>query len=352
MPADQKRTQPASHMDDAIAWHTCLRDRAAAREVLDEFKAWKNAKPEHAAAYNQAQQFWDELDQAKPEVLDYFSEELEQVFISDPAIEPWYERFGLYMDHFRFNVSHIRMATIAASIALVAILFSQNLPLQGPPVSYATNRGEIKQIQLQDGSSLVLNADTKIKVHYRRRARDVELMQGGAIFDVARNKKRPFIVHAADSTVTVLGTRFEVDRTSDNVKVAVIRGLVGVARETASGARQHFSLKLKPGEQANHEIGKVSFARSKIDPAQIGSWKDHVLIFDDETLANSVRRLNRHFTQGEIKLGGGDIGQLRLSGVFKASTPEISAEQLAQLLSLNVRQTDGSSTLEVKQAGP
>jgi transmembrane sensor len=352
MPADHKKALATSVLDDAIAWHTRLRDRVATPSVLVEFRAWKDAAPEHATAYNQAQQFWDALDQAKPQVLEHFSEELGQALSSDPVIEPWYERFGLYLDRFRFNVSHIRMAAVGASIVLAVVVLSLNVPFQGQPVAYATNKGEIKQIQLQDGSSLLLNADTKIKVQYRRRARDLELLQGGAIFDVARNNKRPFVIRAADSTVTVLGTRFEVDLTPDNIKVAVARGLVEVAQKSTLGTRQRFSLLLKPGEQINHEIGQVKFTRSKIDPSQIGTWKDHVLIFENDTLADSVRRLNRHFTQGEIKLGDVYIGQRRLSGVFKAISPDATAEQLAQLLSLNVRQTDGSSTLEAKQAGP
>lgn len=338
MPADPEKPTPSSTLDEAIAWHMRLRDSMASPSIMEEFRTWKHAAPENAAAYTQALQFWQNLDHARPAVLEHFSNDVEDVLKASPQNDPWFERFGAYLDGFRFTFLHARYAALAASLVLIAFIAIQNIPYQDQRVTYATARGEISQVNLRDGSSLVLNADTKISVRYHRRSRDVDLLQGGAVFDVAHNQKRPFTVHAADSKVTVLGTRFEVDLTPDNIKVAVARGLVGVASDARQKTNTAYAIKLKPGEQSNHLIGQEKYTRSTIDPTQIGSWQDHVLVFDNATLKDSVNRLNRHFAKGALALAAEpDIAKIRLSGVFKAITPEASAAQLAQLLSLDVQ---------------
>src|SRR5690242_2232065 len=77
---------------------------------------------------------------------------------------------------------------------------------------FVTGKGETKVVALKDGSVVTLNTASEIQVNYSEALRSVELIQGEALFDVAKNKSRPFVVSAGDTNVRAVGTSFTVRR--------------------------------------------------------------------------------------------------------------------------------------------
>src|SRR4029077_19225198 len=70
---------------------------------------------------------------------------------------------------------------------------------------YNTKVGELQVVPLGDGSVISLNTDSEVVVRYSEKSRDIELFRGEALFDVAKNKARPFVVHAGDTAVRAVG---------------------------------------------------------------------------------------------------------------------------------------------------
>lgn len=118
-------------------------------------------------------------------------------------------------------------ALLAASMAGVALATYWVLWGAQPAVTVLqTPAGQNQAFILADGSRLNLGASTRLEIKLEARARDINLVRGEAFFPVAKDRDRPFTVHAGDATVTAVGTEFSVNRGADQVVVAVIEGRV------------------------------------------------------------------------------------------------------------------------------
>jgi transmembrane sensor len=92
--------------------------------------------------------------------------------------------------------------------------------------SYSTGIGEQRTIQLMDGSTVELNARSKVEVRLTERRRDVALIEGQALFHVAKDKLRPFVVRAGEAEVRAVGTEFDVYKKQAETVVTVVEGRV------------------------------------------------------------------------------------------------------------------------------
>ncbi|MBK5006085.1 FecR family protein [Pseudomonas sp. S32] len=99
---------------------------------------------------------------------------------------------------------------------------------------YATGIGERRRVGLPDGSELYLAADTRLHVRFDREQRQVYLLQGQVILDVAHEQSRVLRVDVGLARVIVLGTRFAVTRDPLEMRVSVARGSVRVENDEGS----------------------------------------------------------------------------------------------------------------------
>ncbi len=101
---------------------------------------------------------------------------------------------------------------------------------------FQTGKGETKVVALKDGSVVTLNTASEIVVNYSDGLRSVELVRGEALFDVAKNRARPFVVAAGDTNVRVVGTSFSVSHfEAAPIQVLVREGIVEVFKPDAGG---------------------------------------------------------------------------------------------------------------------
>ena len=188
-----------------------------------------------------------------------------------------------------------------------------------------------------------------LKVAYSDNERGVRLLRGQALFDVAKNKRVPFQVYAGDRRITAVGTVFDVRLVGERVKVALVEGVVTVVRVAPAASPA-------PPQQVTMTAGEVleapPAAAMIVRTADIGravSWKDGVVVFDDQPLAEAVAELNR-YTNRQVTLAEPSIGAYRVSGVFRTGDPERFAEAMAEVFPLDVEhRPDGSA--ELKRAG-
>ena len=228
----------------------------------------------------------------------------------------------------RRSGSWSRPGLIAASLAILAagsalILGVSNLTRQAPPLELATAIGTRADYDLSDRSVIHLNADSRASVAYARTRRDVRLHQGDAVFDVAKNARRPFNVLAGNATVTAVGTSFEVDMVGDAVEVRVFEGAVQVSRANAEPRR------IGRGEwlllASNDRMSAGRF-----EPATYQDWRSDWLDAESMPLKYVVARLNR-YSVDKVVLSNAAIGELRVTGRFKLNR---TAEALAMISAL------------------
>jgi len=109
----------------------------------------------------------------------------------------------------------------AACIALLMVVVGFAwLKLRDP--IYRTAIGEQQTVTLNDGTRITLNTDTQLVVSYRQTERHIRLDHGEAMFEVAKQPQRPFIVQVGDQQVRALGITFIVRRDADRDAVVLI----------------------------------------------------------------------------------------------------------------------------------
>jgi transmembrane sensor len=273
---------------------------------LSDFDAWL-ADPANAAAYDAALAVTLEVQAAAPQILSQLKSAPARRRIVSPR--GWLAAGGL---------------AAAATIALALTPFSALAPAAQ---AYGTVKGEHRTVSLADGSTIDLNAGSTLSVTLGAHERRVSMGEGEAVFDVAHDATRPFLIAVGDRTVRVLGTRFDVRRRDGKISVAVERGLVEV--DPADGASGR-AFRLHPGQRLEHTEGAPAALLSAVDPAQIESWKAGRLIFRDQPLADVVADLNQQFAT-PIVLEDPALGAIRVSGVLVLDDQAAVIRRLALL---------------------
>lgn len=103
------------------------------------------------------------------------------------------------------------------------------LPTTQAPEALCAPFGEHRSVRLEDNTSVTLNSGTCIVAELSKRVRFIHLESGEAIFRVARDPRRPFVVETGPLAIQVLGTEFDVYRTAATTLVSVIEGSVQVS---------------------------------------------------------------------------------------------------------------------------
>jgi transmembrane sensor len=224
-------------------------------------------------------------------------------------------------------------AAIAASIALVVMLNPWSS--LGPAVQYASARGEVQELQLPDGSTMTLDADSEAIGRFGRDARDVDLRRGRAFFAVATDQSRSFVVTAADTRVVALGTRFDVNLTPEGMTVTLLEGRVQISSDELDIGPAI----LEPGQQYVERQGEVTIRTIGAASENAVAWRSGLINFDDQPLADAAAVMNR-YSDDQIVIRDPTVASLRVSGQFRAGETQRFADTLAEMHNLRaVRRT-------------
>ncbi|MGE7473398.1 FecR family protein [Bosea sp. NPDC003192] len=193
---------------------------------------------------------------------------------------------------------------------------------------YATAVGETRDLVLADGSRISLNTDTAVAIRYGAGERRIRLLSGEALFTVAKDTARPFIVEARSGAATALGTAFAVRQDDDEAVVTVLESRVAVAPAEAPER----SSALSPGQSARLSRSQIN-AIEIVDADAETAWRRGKLIFVDQPLGAVVEQLNRYH-HGRIQIVDPAIRNHRVSGVFETKDPLQIVTMLESSLSL------------------
>lgn len=329
--------------DEAGFWDARLRAPDCTDAHRVSFAAWRDADPAHRTAFEELQTIVATLrhERSRADVR----------ALRDEALRAISSRRRQ-----RFAWAAAAAGVVAASVGLAVWKTSAGEWLMarfaGTQI-YSTSVGERSTFTLEDGSTVELNAQSRIQVDYSESRRSVELVKGQALFNVAKNARRPFIVHAGNRNIVAVGTQFDVRLDSESVQVTLIEGRVRVEQGTAQREADVF---LTPGEQLlaklnsstpMHGRKQVPRASSKalpedeisvrdIDVAKVTGWRDGRIFLDDLPLAEAVAEMNKHSTV-EITVEDPVLAQRRVNGMFKAGEQEAFVAALEEYFPIVVQ---------------
>lgn len=185
-----------------------------------------------------------------------------------------------------------------------------------------TENGERMVTHLADGTRLYLDGGTEMEVSISAGRRHVRLLRGNALFDVARDEERPFIVDAARAHVRVLGTQFLISDRETRTAIDVFRGLVQIdpANMEASSLRVRGGMRVTVGD----EIVQERLGAQSAEDWRAG-WVD-----EDALTLRELARLMSIRTGRRIEVEQA-LENLVMSGRFRISDPEVTLKRLAQI---------------------
>lgn len=230
-------------------------------------------------------------------------------------------------------------ASIAASIMLVVMAAYTMWPFSAPAPgvaaqSFETPVGERKVIALDDGSRVVINTASHVRAEVNAQRRDFWLDRGEAYFEVAHSEAIPFVVHAGNRQVTVLGTKFSVRRDGGDIAVSVLEGRVRVD-EIEEG---HI---VRSTTIAGGDIARTSgaatlvTARSNQRVQDALAWREGMLNFDQAPLSDIAAEFNR-YNRKPIVIADAETGNMRIGGMFPANDPDAFARLLRDAYGLRI----------------
>lgn len=264
--------------EEAALWFARLRDAGPDHPDRGRFEAWLASSPAHAVEYSAIEDVWNDFNSAPR--LDALAGAVERCSVAQKELKASRRQM------LKRGVLGLFLCAGAGAAAWGGMQYWQGLPLM--QLASQTGVGEVGHQLLPDGSQVTLGAGSTIDVSYFRNRRIVHLLRGDAVFDVAKDPGRPFIVEGGLARATVLGTRFAVNRGDERVRISVESGHVKVENADGAGA-----IVLEPGQVA--EVGKGG-AVSRITAATADgfAWQRGTLVFDNASLQEIAASLSRY----------------------------------------------------------
>lgn len=174
---------------------------------------------------------------------------------------------------------------------------SGDLPQTASMASVVTPRGGTYQITLSDGTKVWLNADSKLEFpsNFENRGQRIVKVVGEAYFEVAKDKKHPFIVETEKQKIEVLGTHFNVNAYKDeeNITTTLLEGSVKLSLSRSPTVGGNNDVLLQPGQQAQNDNKSIRI--KKVDVSAVIAWTRGDFVFPDEELTSIMRKLSRWY---------------------------------------------------------
>ena len=313
-------------LDEASAWFVEFRAGSLNAGRHEEFMDWLKRSPDHIRAYLEVSRIYVKLPgegtiptseierllskaQARlgNEVVSLDTQRSPGVTVNVPAKRPVARR------PFAFAATFVLL--LGGAFVLWGI---------PKPGLYTTDAGEERAVILADGSRIELNGRTRLRVAYSTYERDVRLLEGQALFQVAKDKSRPFIVDTGTAQIRAVGTSFDVHKQGTETTVTVLEGTVAVLSSSAApasltGTASSVNIMVTAGEQAvvTPEGSRKPHA-ANVSAAT--AWTRGQLEFDETPLTQVAEEFNRSSPRPLI-LAGSAAGSVRISGVYSSVDP-------------------------------
>jgi ferric-dicitrate binding protein FerR (iron transport regulator) len=235
----------------------------------------------------------------------------------------------------------VKLAAAAVLVLTVSVFYF--LDQTKPYRVYRTSFGETKTFTLPDGSSVALNANSRltIKSDWRNeRSRDIWLTGEGFFSVIHKTDDQPFKVHTDEVTVEVLGTTFNVYNRTSGTKVVLNSGQIRLSLTTQNAPEE---IVMSPGEMI--EYYAKHYEKKAVDPDQYSAWMNHRIILDHTSLAEMVHMLEDNYGL-EVSVKDKTLLSQTVSGSMPLGDANVLMQQLGKAFRLKILRSGTSVVIE------
>ena len=216
----------------------------------------------------------------------------------------------------------------------------------------ATEPGERSRIQLADGSTVMVNVDSRLRLPSPFQVdRRVVQLTGEAYFEVEPDPDRPFIVQTESASVRVRGTAFNVRGYPDEDEVAVAVAEGGVAVQPQHDGDDPTGVELGAGEVGRMGTADTTVQTRVADVTAYTGWTEGRLVFEDAPLQDVARRLERWYDL-EVRIRDPSLRSLQLTASLKSRSVENVLDVITASLGIRYRIDHRSVLLGPRETGP
>jgi transmembrane sensor len=327
----------------AAEWLVAFCEKEVDASGRESFDRWLRASPEHVRAYLQISALWEStgllMESTKIDVDALVRRALREHNVMSLSAKPLPPRASSGTKSLHRIAWPARRAIAACFLFVCAIAGGiMWWRLARTPI-YETGAAEQRTVRLPDGSTVQLNARSRIELHFTTHERAVDLVEGEAMFSAAKNPSRPFIVRSDVADIRAVGTRFDVYRKSSGTVVTVVDGKVAIGAESLPAAKEPASpVLLSAGEQAV-ATSKPSLQAYRTNVFAATAWTEGKLMFDSAPLREVVAEFNRVGSR-RLTIEDASLLDLHVSGVFPAADSTRLVDFLRERFGVNVMETD------------
>jgi transmembrane sensor len=206
--------------------------------------------------------------------------------------------------------------------------------------TYQTDVGEQKHVSLDDGTRILLDTNTRLKVRFTETQRTTDLQYGRVNFQVSGDPARPFVVNAGKSRIVPAPASFDVRLDGEQLSVVLIRGGAQVLRPAAQPEQ------LRDGDRLIVDT-KGSGRRDRPAMTPLLAWQTAQAIFEDGRLSDAASEMNR-YSSVKLEIADPAVRNLRVSGIYAVGDNVAFANSVARLLPVNILQGEGRIEIVAK----
>jgi transmembrane sensor len=336
-----------SVLEQASHWWELLHSDGASSSDHREFGEWVARSPERVEAYLETARLVKAIKSPRLIWPSTPAEVLIREAKSSPGTVLPFSTAGVAASADRRGArqSHGRLAWAAAAVLLIGVglvLFMLETPRE-----FRTALGEQRSVLLADGSRVTLNTASTIEVNLHNGRREVRLVQGEALFEVAHDAARPFVVRAGNALLNDVGTQFNVDMHSNGTTVTVVEGRVAVdspgAREIAgaqadnSGRGTVEPLILGANDRVLVTPAGVGAPQRGVNVAASVAWTQRQLMFEHRPLSEVAEEFNR-YNRDRIDIDSAELKRQEVTGVFEAKDSASFVAFLSSIPGVEIRE--------------
>ncbi len=300
---NERQSRGIALSDAAIDWLVRLHSGRATAADHEAFALWRGQSIDHECAAQEAEAIWQGVGPAGDRVRTA-------------------GRKILHRKMTRRALLGVGAVGVAGAMLGVSGAF-------GPSADYETAIAEQRRIVLPDGSTALLNADSVLAVNFSPERRALTLIRGQAVFTVAHDVSRPFVVEARGGTAQALGTIFDVDVRPSGTVVTVLEGTVAI------GNRFGRNVTAKADQRVRYDARTAPSAAEDVDAGVETAWRRGKLIFNQRPLGDVVAEIERH-RAGRIVILRPNLRVLEVTGVFELHDPDAILRTIEESLPVRV----------------
>lgn len=319
---------PQSIVEQAIAWHLEVSAPPISASVQKKFEAWLAQDILHSKAYQRIERLLQPVGNINIKAA---NNSIISVLKTERKLR---------------KPQNVRGIAIGITL-FFSICFG--LQMQSAKIMLADNKaaiGEIKTLDLPDGSRLTMNTNSALDVQFDKHRRIIKLYKGEVFVEVSKDATRPFLVVTEHADARALGTQFNIKIKSESTIVAVVESKVEACNTPSYinvktlNINQKNCVKLYPSQSvdiSNQSLGQVQ----AIDIYAISSWLTGSVVIDNQPLPEVLMELQR-YSAAEIVFTPAKLNHINVSGVLPLNNIPHALAILAGQFNLQVNQADSN----------